>query len=375
MKRWIVVLWVGIALLAFLFVRQGLTEALTQNMRLESGYTYAGTNAMNILSNYTSQQCGELCELSQYAPYCKATVYDTAKKTCQMKQDLGTKTSTPGVDTYVKKVAVPVAGYQEMPNIDFPGNDLSSFDNLTMETCASKCDETQDCKGTVFDAHYNKCYLKKELQSSAVKFVDGLHTYSKIPPVWPAPAGYVVEVGYVYDKAVMIGDPTMGSTPEKCVAACTANKECKGAAIESVFNYCYLQKDIEGTAKSPYPALNTYLKSTATVTTEEGDWTKQTNTAYPNPDGSTVLGTFPNLTDADCKTKCADSSSCKGFTNYAYTAGGSSCLLMSTTDGAFNYAKEGETANSYKYNKPIPPPPPAPIPINFMGPLRAYVKK
>ena len=89
----------------------------------------------------------------------------------------------------------------------------------------------------------------------------------------------------------------------------------------------------------------------AQVTTQEGNWTKKTNTAIPNPDGKTVVGTFQNLPDAECKTKCLDNTNCKGFTNYTHDAGGSSCLLMSSTDGDFNYKIAGGSATSFKYDK------------------------
>jgi hypothetical protein len=92
---------------------------------------------------------------------------------------------------------------------------------------------------------------------------------------------------------------------------------------------------------------------TSVTTTTQGYWTQKTNTAYPNTDGSTVVGTFENLSDADCKSQCLANSSCKGLTNYTTTSD-STCLLMSTTANDFNYIEDGQTAISYQLNLPPP---------------------
>lgn len=257
-------------------------------------------------------------------------------------------------DTYVDctgltkgmSMTKPSVWTQEM-NINHNGADLSSESMTTPDKCLTDCINNPACKGTVFNG--SKCWLKSTIGTKVAS--TGVHSYMKADPPLPS-TGWSLFTNTNYAQGDL--SSLTGSTIQACTDACKSNSDCKGFVFDTHDDKCYLKKTI--TNKSTLNGVHSYLKpkDTSQVTTQEGNWTKKTNTAFPNPDGKTVVGTFANLQDSDCKTKCLNTKDCKGFTNYAYDAGGSSCLLMSSSEGDFNYSKEGETANSYKLS--VPPP-------------------
>jgi hypothetical protein len=261
---------------------------------------------------------------------------------------------------------------------DYPNNDLGNF-SLSTSDCGNKCANTTGCVGVVTgNEGENQCWLKSNLQSPVSNSDRNTYMMSNVI-VDPEPA--TTEWGVKPNTVIMgndLGCPSSNSTwaptnnVDECKTTCKNTNGCNGISV-GANNVCCLNSVV--TNQGNNIQFDSYLytpPNTSVTTTTEGIWEKMTNTAYPNPDGSTVVGTFPNLSDSDCQQKCLDTSTCAGLTNYVYDSGGSSCLLMSNTSGNFNYVKDGQIATSYKLNnsttttstgtrnKPTPPSMPNP---------------
>lgn len=335
MDRWIVLLCVA-ALFAFWMVPK---EAFTQNLTLDAGYTYAGTNSMNAFSNQpTSESCAALCETGTWATYCEGIEFDAAKKTCQMKEKLGEKIATPGKDFYKKKVAPVVPGYQLAANNSYAGNDILVLENSTAADCAAACTSNADCKGTNFDMRDNKCYLKNAFGNPTS--IQGVHAYKKIPPAAPAPAGYALLPASYYGNAPIIAGEM--ATVDKCISLCTDNQECTNVLFESVSNVCMLQKEIAGTPLMPFESYNTYVKIPP-ASPAPADYLLEEGYAYT----AQKLGSPLESTTSDkCASECAANTECQGF---EFDSVNNSCTLQK------DYASKTATNGFNTYRKKMQP--------------------
>ena len=231
------------------------------------------------------------------------------------------------------------------------------FDVEKAQDCRTDCEKTAGCKGTVVwkqGPDKTTCFHVNSLRGPVPNQENDTYALSDSTTV----DGWTTSSNIVSGNAGVSGlDLVCNQTLDACKSACRSKEECKGFAYGEKWEdpntkqCCYFKSNTEGTfIDSRY---TTYQAGPLQVETTDGFWTKNTNTAYANPDGKTVLATHANLNDDACKYKCVTTKDCKGITNYAYEGGKSSCLLMSTTDDPRLYTKTGEKATSYKFNKPV----------------------
>ena len=50
-------------------------------------------------------------------------------------------------------------------NTDYPGNDIKSFSNYSLEKCKDTCADTENCKGIIFGPDGGYCWLKSGMQN------------------------------------------------------------------------------------------------------------------------------------------------------------------------------------------------------------------
>ena len=342
MGRWI---WIVAALVA-LFLgcsREGYSNIFT----LVPDSTYADKNNMITTKNSTLAACTDSCEIEgpgSMAPFCKGVMYNEATKTCQMKGEIGSaKTSTPGINTYLKKqAALAKIGYQLGANNNYVGHDISVIEKSTSDKCSDLCTAKTECKGYVFDRRTDKCSLKNDF--GLIAFSDGFDMYKKIPPASPPLEGYALEESTVYDKgSVFIGEPIQNTTSDKCMAACTANTECLAGVFVPINNMCFLHKEL-GSPKVLLSGYNTYKKipkatQVPTDTVLPAGWRLfESNTQYDGKFETKAV----NM--AECMTACSGMPGCVGIGSES-----SDCRLYTS----FSDAKsENSGYNTYKYTSP-----------------------
>lgn len=358
----------------------------------QQGINYVGNDISHTIQ--TPKDCKSSCANTNG---CAGIVSDS-QNNCWLKSKFDSASSVSELNTYMtpdaSKLSVNTTNYSwnQLGNRDHPGNDMSSYNNLSINACKNKCEDTYGCAGIVTDdSGKNLCWLKNKFGTGKDNkdrntFIMSKSTV-KLPPF---------KTGY--DENIMFGYSGIGgamqfasldissgkniftfesATNPPYVAQCDLNAlkqqcdqdtNCNGI-IHSTKDNSW-QKISRNSTADMYQITDTppnmYVKnlssnnnSTTFIDSEtfahypvnNVKWTRRLNTAYPNPDGTSVVGTYQNISDNDCKEKCVETQNCAGITNYAYDSGGSSCLLMSTSENGFNYVMEGQHATSYALDK------------------------
>ena len=126
--------------------------------------------------------------------------------------------------------------YKNYSSYDSAGNDISgaSFENATVDTCTTACNNSTDCYGFTYDTQNNICYPKtKGMFPVGTKTVtSGMDTYVRQPSVTNLPVG--VPGSIVNVDSVHFGGYPTGQGDPKTVFGLNSMNSTKNQLLDKV---------------------------------------------------------------------------------------------------------------------------------------------
>ena len=191
--------------------------------------------------------------------------------------------------------------------MDYPGNDITSFNINNVSDCGTACFNTASCTGFIVDDASKFCWLKNNLTNQTPNSDRNTYRINKNPtstnPKWYGPE----KSDYPYNDLSSFAINQVSD----CGNACYNNNQCVGFVTTDGADYCWLKSNLANS--NPSPDRNTYRVNRNPQSTDPR-WTgPEMNTVPMSFFKGKSINSLNNISPSKCGELCSKNSACKGF--------------------------------------------------------------